>query len=386
MFFERRLWPVASQVDFASARTAILPTGSRSRIADVIFSYPREFPADEVERRVPDAATARRLMRERRPDVIALIEQRLQRFSKLVADQPNKLIEQARDAVLIGFCRVAFRHGSWGDDFHAYHNENHVFEILGTRIERMIETVGMRALVPGDWFLLGLFAATHDLRQREAPLFEAGIGSNERASVEETLRILEACGFSPKQHREIFVGIELMISGSTFDARPPPSMLEYNTAELLVQSRGALARKFDKKLDKHAPGWRNDARIVHALTLAQIAADLDTANVAEPFPVFMASAERLCREREMRSHRDPDSPETLTPVLNFLTVGQERYFFELHRFGSEFGRRAFEAGKLDNAEKLKKMTAELYRRATSGELRTGNEVLNACREITIALD
>jgi len=351
----------------------------------VIFSYPREYPADDVERRVPDAATARRLMRERRPDVLMLIEQRLQRFSKLLAGQPATLVERARDAVLIAFCRVAFRHGSWGEDFHAYHNEHHITEILGSRTERLIETVGMRALAPGDWFLLGLFAATHDLRQREAPFFEAGIGSNERASVEETLRILKACGFSPKRHREIFVSIELMISGSTFDARPPPSMLEYNTAELLVQSRGALARKLDKKLDKHAPGWRNDARIVHALRLAQIAADLDTANVSEPFPVFMASAERLCREREMRSHRDPEQPETLTPVLSFLTAGQERYFFDLHRFGSEFGRRAFEAGKLDNAEKLKTLTADLYREATSGELHTGNEVLEACSEITAKL-
>jgi hypothetical protein len=374
-----------SSVEANPADPAILATGSRSRIATVIFSYPREFPADDVERRVPDAATAQALMRERRPDLLALIEQRLQRFAKLLAGEPAALVEHARDAVLIGFCRVAYRHGSWGEDFHAYHNENHVVEILGPRTERLIETVGMRALVPGDWFLLALFAATHDLRQREAPLFEAGIGSNERASVEETLRILEACGFSPKREREIFVGIELMISGSTFDARPPPSMLEYNTAELLVQSRGALARKLDKKLDKHAPGWRNDARIMHALTLAQIAADLDTANVAEPFPIFMASAERLCREREMRSHRDPDQPETLTPVLNFLTVGQERYFFDLHRFGSEFGRRAFEAGKLDNAEKLKALTSDLYRRATSGELRTGNEVLAACREITATL-
>ncbi|MEP6939380.1 MAG: hypothetical protein ABI846_06415 [Rudaea sp.] len=351
----------------------------------MIFSFPREFPADDVERRVPDVATARLLMRERRPDVTQLIEQRLQRFLGQLSDRHGALIEQARDAVLIAFCRVAFRHGSWGNDFHAYHNESHIVEILGSRTERLIETVGMRALKPGDWFLLGLFAATHDLRQREAPLFEAGIGSNERASIEETERILEICGFSRKRHREVFMDIELMISGSTFDARPPPSMLEYNTAELLVQSRGALARNLDKKLDKHSPGWRDDARALHALRLAQIAADLDTANVAETFAVFMTSATRLCLEREMRSHRDPASTEAFAPVLQFLTVGQERYFFDLHRFGSDFGRRSFEAGKLDNAEKLRAMTAQLRKRAKAGGMRTGNDVLDACREITTSI-
>ena len=96
-----------------------------------------------------------------------------------------------------------------------------------------------------------------------------------------------------------------MIAGSTFDARPPHPGNEYNSADMVVQSGGALAQKLDDKLDKHFSGWRNDPRIVHALELALIAADLDTANVAEAFPVFMASTERLCLEREMRSRRDP---------------------------------------------------------------------------------
>lgn len=370
----------------AARDRAILDRRGPDDVATVIFSYPREFPVDAIEQRVPDVATARALMQQRRPDLLALIERRLQRFAPVVADQPKRLIRSATDAVLIAFCRMAFRYGSWGDDYHPYHNEGHIVEILGPRIERLIDTIGMRALSVSDWFLLALFAATHDLRQREAPLIEAGIGSNERASLEEALRILALTGFSPETHRDIFIGIELMIAGSTFDARPPPSMLEYNTAELLVQSRGALARKLDRKLDKHAPGWRNDARIVHALRLAQIAADLDTANVAEPFPVFMASAERLCLEREVRSRRNPDSTEAALPMLNFLTAGQERYFFELHRFGSDYGRRTFEAGKLDNAEKLKKLTVDLYSRATLHKpLANGAQVIEAFRQIVAAI-
>ena len=352
----------------------------------VIFSYPREFPADAVEQRVPDAATARALVKNRRPDVSALIDDRLGRFAAEAMMHSHALLERARDAILIAFCRVAFRHGSWGQDFHPYHNEDHVVEILGPRTERLIETVGMKALTPADWFLLGLFAAAHDLRQREVPLFEAGIGSNERASVEEVMRILKACGFTRRSHREVYVGIELMISGSTFDARPPPSMLEYNSAELLVQSRGALARKLDKKLDKYTPSWRNDARVAHALMLARIAADLDTANVAEPFSESMASALRLCLEREMRSHRNPESAESAQPMLEFLTTGQERYFFELHRFSSDFGRRTFEAGKLDNAEKLKTLTTELRNRiVVQGGAYSGAQVLDTFREIVAAI-
>ncbi len=351
----------------------------------MIFAYPREFAIDAIEQRVPDVASARALMRDRCPTLLQLIEQRLARFAPLLAGQPAEMIRAGENAVLIAYCRVAFRHGSWGEDYHPYHNEGHIIEIIGARLERLIETIGMKALKVSDWFLLALFAATHDLRQREAPFVEFGIGSNERASVEEALRILHICGFLPDVHRELFVGIELMIAGSTFDARPPPSMLEYNTAELLVQSRGALARKLDKKLDKHVTGWRNDVRIVHALNLAMIAADLDTANVAEPFALFMASAERLCLEREMRSHRDPDSAAAAMPMLKFLTDGQERYFFDLHRFASDPGRRTFEAAKLENAGKLRALTADLRSKVMhSGPPDSGAQVIRIFRELAAA--
>ena len=40
----------------------------------VIFNYPIEFPADHCERLVPDPATARRLVSERRPELQALLD------------------------------------------------------------------------------------------------------------------------------------------------------------------------------------------------------------------------------------------------------------------------------------------------------------------------
>lgn len=352
----------------------------------MIFSFPCEYAADAIEDLVPDAATARALIQQRRPDVATLIEKRIARFAPMLAGRSVRVIRNGQDAVKIAFCRMALRHGSWGDDPHAYHNEGHILEILGPRIERLIDTIGMHALGISDWFLLAFFAATHDLRQREAPLFEAGIGSNERASLEEAMRILALTGFNENDDPNVFLGVELMIAGSTFDARPAPSMLEYNSAELVVQSRGALARKLDKKLDKHAPGWRKDPRMVRAFKLSRIAADLDTANVAERFDLFMASAERLCLEREMRSHRDPASSAAALPVLRFLTDGQERYFFDLHGFSSKEGRRTFEAAKLGNAEKLKVLTADLYSRAMlHGPLTSGMQVIEAFRQIAAAI-
>lgn len=347
----------------------------------VIFAYPREYPADPIESLVPDPGTARALVRARRPDVLTLLEHRRTRLARAVAEAASETIERAENAMLMAFCRLAFRHGSWGDDYHAYHNEGHILEILGPRLDRIMDAIGVETLSLRDWFRLSLFGAAHDLRQREAPEFHAGIGSNERASVEETFRILRACGFTPETNPELFSSLELMISGSTFDARPPSATQEYNPAELVVQSGGALAHKLDAKLDKHAAGWRDDARIRHALELAFIAADLDTANVAEAFPLFMASAERLCLEREMRSHRDVASAASAIPMLGFLTDGQERYFFELHRFNSEYGRQVFDAAKRANAERLTTLTSRLRARFASTAPIDGAQVLAAFRAL-----
>jgi hypothetical protein len=348
----------------------------------VIFSYPREFPADSIEERVPDPGTARAMVAARRPDVLALLARRRERLRAAASGEPSETIERAEDTILMAYCRLALRHGTWGEDYHAYHNEEHILEILGPRLDRIMDTIGAANLGLRDWFRLSLFAAAHDLRQREAPEFHAGIGANERASVEETFRILQACGFTLEQNTELFMSCELMISGSTFDARPSSSTHEYNPAELVVQSGGALAHKLGAKLDKHVAGWRDDARIRHALELALIAADLDTANVAEPFPVFMASAERLCLEREMRSRRDPGSPDSAQPVLSFLTDGQQRYFFELHRFNSDYGRQAFDASKRANADRLVDLTRRLRESFAGREPVDGTEVLGVFRALT----
>ena len=276
--------------------------------------------------------------------------------------------------------RLALRHGSLGNDFHAYHNEGHILDILDGRIGRLIETHGIFVLGLREWCALNLFAGCHDLRQREEAAYQAGVGANERASIEETFRLLDACGFSRTADADLYRALDLMIAGSTFDARPPPGGAAFNAAEL-VQSGGAMAAQLAQKLDKHSPGWREDAGMVQAHALALVAADLDTANVAEPFVRFAGSAENLCLEREMLCQRDLDASPSAKPVLDFLTDGQQRFFFELHRFNSELGKSTFGGAKQGNADRLKSLTLGLRARiAMRGKLESGRQVLRIYAE------
>jgi hypothetical protein len=345
----------------------------------VIFDYPRAYPPDAVERRLASAAAAREALAGHDAALEAMLAERRRDFILVIAGADDeKLFERTADAVRVAFARLACRHGCLGADFHAYHNEGHILEICAARIPRLFAAAGARMLSLRDWCALLLFGAGHDLRQREAPLFAAGIGANERASTEEMLRILDASGFDRARDADLYVAIELTIAGSTFDARAPGGTT-YNAAEL-VQSGGALAAKLDAKLDKYRPGWRDDPALVRGQRLALIAADLDTANVAEPFAAFAANGENLCREREMLSGRSLDAGESALPALGFLTDGQDRFFFELHRFNSEIGHAAFDAGKRENAALLKALTVGVRARlAIGGPPATGNQVIEAYR-------
>ena len=346
----------------------------------MILDFPRAFSADESERRVPDANAARTLLAREHADALAAVLQPWrQRASATAAG--DALFARIDDAVHLAYARLAIRHGHLGGDLHAYHNERHILDICGDRLQRVAAAAAARELALRDIGVLLLFGAGHDLRQREASLAFAGVGANERASLEETQRILDICGFSRDTDADLHIAVELTIAGSTFDARPPAGGYRYNAAEL-VQSGGALAATLDRLLDEQRPGWRAESHVVHALKLASIAADLDTANVAEPFAAFAASAENLCREREMLSGRSLDAGESALPVLRFLTDGQDRFFFELHRFQSQIGRTAFEPGKQANADMLKALTVGLRARiALRGPPANGNDVIAVYREV-----
>jgi hypothetical protein len=336
----------------------------------VILGYARLYAPDETERAVPDAATARRLLDAHAPDV----RERMSAMARRIGTDAR-----TEDAVLLGTARLGHRHGSFGTDFHDYHNEKHALELADRRLARLLEG-DVLSLAVEDSSALMLFAACHDLRQRETRDVPGPVGGNEAASSAECFRILEACGFDPGVDRAQFVALELMIAGSTFDAKPAPPA-DPHGADLASIAGGALARGLFLWLDAEVPEWRLDAAARRGERLGRLAADLDTANVGEDFSLLCESALRLCREREMRMGRKLDAPESGPPCLGFLGPGQVHYFFELHRFCSREGERVFGPQKLVNGNHVRATSKALAERFAPGPPPNGQAVIDAFLEL-----
>jgi hypothetical protein len=338
----------------------------------VLFGYESAYPPDASELALPDVAGARRMLEARLPHVIERLSAVATRFA---------VDARALDAALLGATRLALRHGSLGQDFHAYHNETHVLEVGERRLQRLIESMGDQAPRGDDVGALLIFAACHDLRQRESYDFPGPVGGNEAASSAEAFRILDASGFDRGADRATFVAIELMISGSTFDAKPV-AMPDPQTDDLPDLAGGALARGLHLWLDSSVPRWRDDADARRGERLARLAADLDTANVGEDFVQLSETALRLCREREMRAGRSLDSAASAGPSLSFLGPGQEYYFYELHRFSSREGERVYGPQKSANGPQVRATTAALIARFAGAPPANGQAVLAAFSELT----
>jgi hypothetical protein len=349
----------------------------------LILGLAKPFAADAVEGLLADPDSGHALVAERRPDVFALLARRRRDLLDAFGPSLQPALERCERALLLSLARFGTRHGSWGHDYHHYHNENHALEILDGRLGRLMWQVGLSALPGEDWLALSLFATCHDLRQREAVGRDQPIGNNEAASIAETTRILELSGFEPERDRGLFVALELMIAGSTFDARPAGPERPYNSAEL-VSSGGALAPNLDRLLDRQRAGWRDDPQLVQALALALVASDLDTANVGEPFPWLAESASRLCQEREMRSGRRLDDGESAAPCIEFLSDGQERYFFQLHRFCSDLGDTTFAPAKQANAARVHEVAQALRRRYARRQAASGHAVVADFARLVLA--
>lgn len=311
-----------------------------------------QFPPDTAEVGVPDVESATQLLRESRPDLFAVIAEVRERYLEHFGPAHQRSIELTGRALALSFVRMATRHGSWGKDHHHYHNEAHALELLNGRLARVRLTRGWEALDADAWLQLSLFATCHDLRQREHTDYDSLVGNNEKASIAETYRILQSAGFERERDADYFFNLGCMIAGSTFDARPAP----FNTAEV-VSSGGSLAPSLVREI--RATLSAEDQALARTTHLMLVAADLDTANVGEPYPALAGSSVRLVLEREMRSLRSVDSAASTTPVFEFLTVGQERYFFDLHRFVSDIGREVFGQGKDENAPKVRAQTARM---------------------------
>ena len=344
--------------------------------ATAFLSLDDEFPPDACERSRASLEEAVAELRQRRPDLFAVMNEVGQAYLAAFGREYAPLLQRTFDALALSFVRMATRHGTWGDDLHEYHNEHHSLELLNGRLARIRLQLGWRALDVREWLLLALFATCHDLRQREPVAFWWDIGANERASIAETFRILDRVGFSRVQDREFYVTLGLMIAGSTFDARPAAPN-PFNTAEV-ASSGGSLAPKLVAQLGSARP---NDA-LQRRTQMMLIAADLDTANVGEPFASLAGSAVRLVQEREKRAGRALNASESARPVFEFLTDCQERYFFELHRFVSALGTEVFGAAKRSNESRVREQSRRMRERFPQGTLpgQTGQQVIDAFLE------
>jgi hypothetical protein len=343
------------------------------------------FAPDPCELTHASVQAAHLLLREKRPDLPAVMAEVGGSFLRFFGDRYTPLLKQTQDALALSFVRMASRHGAWGSDFHAYHNEEHALELLNGRLARTRLQLGWAGLEAEEWLLLALFSTCHDLRQREQPSFENGVGANERASIAETHRILRCCGFDLTRHKEYFETLCWMIAGSTFDARPEPPNAALNSATV-VNSGGSLSTKLARDFINEHPGYRDDPILRRRARLILISADMDTANVGEPFMALVTSAVRLVKEREMRAGRPISGSEGVAAaadVLEFLTEGQERYFFKLHRFVSDVGRDVFGLGKTLNSPKLKRLTDAMRARFTADVLRqsSGAQVIDGFIEL-----
>lgn len=337
----------------------------------MILGYSNLYAADAVEAALPDPASARGLLATRAPDLAARLETMARRAGQGL---PTADVARHLDAMLLGTARLGLRHGGFGDDPHDYHSEAHVLELSERRLGKVMDELGERALPPGDWLALLVFSACHDLRQREGFDVPGPVGGNEAASIAETFRILDASGFAREADRALYVALELMIAGSTFDARPLPHS---DAEDLATAAGGSLARGLGLWLDGERPDWTTDPHARRGERLGRLAADLDTANVGESFEHLADSALRLCRERERRAGRSLERAGSGPTCLGFLSRGQMLYFFDLHRFSSREGERVYGPGKLANGPGVRRVSEALLQRFELEPPASGQAVLDA---------
>ncbi|GAB2500577.1 hypothetical protein GCM10027266_18950 [Arenimonas alkanexedens] len=249
-----------------------------------------------------------------------------------------------------------------------------MLELAERRLGRVLDAQSDASLPAADALALLVFAACHDLRQREPFDAPGPIGGNEAASIAETLRILAACGFDPVADQAQHLALELMIAGSTFDPRPLPHP---DGEDLAMAAGGSLARSLGIWLDGVRPGWGTDPAARRGERLGRLAADLDTANVGEEFSFFADSALRLCRERERRAGRSLAGTASGPTCLAFLSRGQIHYFFKLHRFCSREGDRAFGPTKAANGPAVRRVSQRLLACFQDQPPANGQAVLDA---------
>lgn len=299
---------------------------------------------DSVERRISDLDKARTVMREHMAGHLHLLEQWYEQNIVHFGASCRKFALRTLDAIIVSLARIVVRNGSASPLHRHYHDELHPFDLL-ERLQRMHD-FSPGSLSPEDFFTMAMFCAAHDLRQDETGYDADGVGLNERASAEEFGRIMDLAGFDRSQDAMLYSQAREMIHGTTFytDAYTyngksyPGGALAPALADSIAESEDGIG---DRVPDN------TDARLI------LMATDIDTANVADPFLVFIDRAVRLCREIQNVAGRPELDSSVALDVYRFCTDMQEQYFLDLQRFYTEESENCFQTGKAANSPKLK---------------------------------
>ena len=333
----------------------------------------KQFPPDAIERNIYDLKVAEAFLAAYAKDLIDFAQERRDSYIDTFGVNYKSFAERGYAACVICVARILSRHGSMAGDHFNYHDELHAYDLI-THLRELFHTEPGGAVSAEQWMYLAIFANGHDLRQKETGYGEDGVGNNERASADEAARILSDVGFDPEFQQPMFQLLRWMIHGTTF----LPTTMEFGDT---IMGPGAIAPFIAERIreEGHAVG---ELTADQAAEMVLLAADIDTANVAQSIDQFTIRSARLCRELHKMDGHTTLGHDTSASVLEFLTKGQERYFFVLQRFNSHIARSAFEESKQRTGRHLKELTRwtreEFGGRAEQGELSaSGEKILRA---------
>ena len=299
------------------------------------------FRRTQSSARSPTSTSARALIAERRPDVPALLKRRRTIYHDFYGDQSQAYLERAENAVLL-VARAPRR----------------APRQLRQRLPRVPQR-GPRARDPRpppraraapDRRAGAARAATGSRCRcsRPATTCASARPSSSRTRSATTRRrrsprptaSSRSRGFDEKADHELFVALEIMIAGSTFDARPsPPADLQRRRSRSRPAGRSRRCSPMSS-----TPSSRAGAR---TRCSARGRARADRVR-----PRHRQRRRALHRPRELRRAARRRARDALRPRARRRRLGpagagvprptgQERYFFDLHRFCSELGKQVF---------------------------------------------
>ncbi len=331
------------------------------------------YPPDEIETDIADVSTARMYLHRHHTAILETVRRRRGAFLRLFGHKHKEMAQKTYGAGLICLARMAARLGTTADQHYNYHDELHPIDLLDHMLI-LLRTSDAEHITPPEWMFLFIFSAAHDLRQEYPGYDDNGVGNNECASADEALRILELAGFDRDQEYPMFEVIEWMIHGTTF-------LLDEMELVGNTFGPGALAPKLAEKIRASGQSFGSFSN-EQVAELVLLAADIDTANVAEPIDQFAEQSESLCREFHKLQGISLSSPESGKTTFGFLTRGQEQYFFKSQKFNSKVASSALSESKARTGEQLRELIAWLEERFRGElehepQLNTGEHVLQA---------